>query len=62
MKLRTYFWNDRVVSQPVYYINSFLRKSIIYFKNGNAGDILNIDLMTLLEFNYSSYNIKLHFL
>ncbi|MDT0557341.1 polysaccharide pyruvyl transferase family protein [Ichthyenterobacterium sp. W332] len=48
MALRTYYWNTRKVSLLNFYKNKYFYPEKKVFKYGNAGDILNIDLIKYL--------------
>lgn len=46
MKVRTYYWHDRVISKSKYKLRQLLNKNVTnYFKIGNAGDIIARDII-----------------
>lgn len=57
MAIRTYYWTQRNVSLFKYYKHKFRNPNHFVFKNGNAGDIFNIDLIKYI-YNESPLNIK----
>ena len=59
LKIRTYFWHDRVISKTEYAIRKFVSpsKANIFFKNGNAGDLITSEILKM-EYKISPVNIK----
>ncbi|MCK0714450.1 polysaccharide pyruvyl transferase family protein [Chromohalobacter sarecensis] len=58
MSLRTYYWNDRVLPEWKIKLRDFFwRDGYKHFKVGNAGDILNHDILTSF-YSEEPVNIK----
>jgi pyruvyltransferase len=58
MKIRTYFWHDRVISKTKYKLRQILNKDVNrYFKIGNAGDIITRDII-YFKYGYEGVNVQ----
>ena len=58
MKIRTYFWDDRVLSRlKGFRLKLMGRDMNSYFRSGNAGDILTGDIIEW-KYNKAYKNIK----
>lgn len=57
MRVRTYFWNDRIVSLPHYLYQTYIKSNKNYFRKGNAGDIYASYLVKYL-YGLEANNIK----
>jgi len=58
MKIRTYYWHDRVISKTKYKLKQLLNKDLNrYFKIGNAGDIITQDII-YFKYGYEGFNVK----
>lgn len=48
MKIKVFYWNERIIGRRHDLIPRFFNRKLWYFKHGNAGDIFNIDLFRYL--------------
>ncbi|WP_439151540.1 polysaccharide pyruvyl transferase family protein [Winogradskyella sp.] len=57
MGIRTYYWDQRNVSNYTYFKNKLMYKKKEFFKYGNAGDMFNVDLIKKI-YNEDIENVK----